>query len=119
MHYLAQQPGGLTDADFQSDPSQSVRARNWFTVDWNLLSISLDYRFSDQTRLNWRTYTLQAEREALGILNYINRPDPGGPRDLLADKYKNYGSEIRLLHQYPLFKGQRSTLLLVCVCTKV
>jgi Fe(3+) dicitrate transport protein len=111
MHYLAQQPGGLTDADFQSDPSQSVRARNWFTVDWNLLSVSLDYRFSDQTRLNWRTYTLQAGREALGILNYINRPDPGGPRDLLADKYKNYGSEIRLLHQYPLFKGQRSTLL--------
>lgn len=111
MYYLAKQPGGLTDADFNMDPSQSLRARNWFKVDWNLISLSLDYRFSDQTRLNWRSYTLQAGREALGILNYINRPDPGGPRDLLSDKYKNFGSEVRLLHQYALFKGQPSTLL--------
>ncbi|QHT65438.1 TonB-dependent receptor [Rhodocytophaga rosea] len=111
MHYLAKQPGGLTDADFQRDPSQSVRERNWFKVDWNLISLSLDYRFSDQTRLNWRTYTLQAGREALGILNYINRPDPGGARDLLADRYNNFGSEVRLLHQYTLFKDLKSTLL--------
>ncbi len=111
MHYLAQQPGGLTDADFKSNPALSVRDRNWFRVNWNLASLSLDYQFTDNTKLNWRSYTLHAGREALGILSYINRPDPGGPRDLLADQYKNYGSEIRLLHQYPLLKQQRSTFL--------
>jgi Fe(3+) dicitrate transport protein len=111
MHYLAQQPGGLTDADFEKDPSISVRSRNWFKVDWNLLSLSFDYRFSEKTRLNWRTYTLNAGRDALGILKYINRPDPGGPRDLMSDKFKNYASEIRFLHQYDLVKEQRSTFL--------
>ncbi|GEO05455.1 TonB-dependent receptor [Adhaeribacter aerolatus] len=111
MHYLAQQPGGLTDADFAADASQSVRARNWFRVNWNLASLSFDYRFSDRTKINWRSYALRAGREALGILSYINRPDPGGERDLLADTYKNYGSEIRLLHRYDLVKGQPSTFL--------
>jgi len=111
MHYLAQQPGGLTDDDFEKDPSISVRSRNWFKVNWNLYNITLDYQISPSTKLNWRSYALRAGREALGILNYINRPDPGGPRDLLADKYRNYGSELRLLHQYRLFKGQTSSLL--------
>jgi Fe(3+) dicitrate transport protein len=111
MYYLAQQPGGLTDADFEADPAQSVRARNWFRVNWNLASLSFDYQFSDQTRLNWRSYALFAGREALGILNYINRPDPGGTRDLLSDNYQNYGSEIRLLHRYALLGDQRSTFL--------
>ena len=37
MNYLAQQPGGLTDAQFAEDASVSVRARNWFQVDWDLL----------------------------------------------------------------------------------
>jgi Fe(3+) dicitrate transport protein len=110
MKYLAQQPGGLTDAQFQADPSQSVRARNWFQVAWNLISLSLDYRFSDRTRLNFRNYTLQGGRDALGILAYINRPDGGGPRDYLADRYSNYGSELRVIHDYTV-RGARSTLL--------
>lgn len=111
MHYLAHQPGGLTDADFNKDPSISVRERNWFKVNWNLASLSLDYIFNENTRLNWRNYALIANRTALGLLYYIDRPDPGGPRDMMADQYKNYGSELRLLHQYKLIKGQTSTLL--------
>ncbi|MCD6013081.1 MAG: TonB-dependent receptor [Flavipsychrobacter sp.] len=111
MKYLAQQPGGLTDLQFYADPSVSVRARNWFRVDWNLISLSLDYRFNDHTRLNWRSYTLQGGREALGILNYINRPDIGGNRDYLADRYNNIGSELRFIHQYKLITDNFSTLL--------
>ena len=112
MKYLAQQPGGLTDAQFNEDPSVSVRARNWFKVDWNLISLNLDYLFNDYTRLNWRSYTLLGGREALGILSYINRPDNGGNRDLLADEYSNIGSELRFIHQYRLINGLRSTVLI-------
>lgn len=111
MKYLAQQPGGLTDADFDVDPSISVRARNWFKVDWNLISLSVDYSFNNNTRINWRNYTLQGGREALGILNYINRPDVGGNRDYMADRYSNYASELRFIHQYPLFRNLPSTFL--------
>jgi Fe(3+) dicitrate transport protein len=111
MDYLAHLPGGLTDADFALDPAISVRERNWFKVDWKLASLVFDYKINDNTKLNWRSYNLTAGRKALGILNYINRPDPGGARDLLDDSYNNYGSELRLLHQYQLFNKQTSTFL--------
>jgi len=111
MQYLAQQPGGLTDAQFNADPSVSVRARNWFRVSWNLISLSADYAFSEHTRINWRNYTLQGGREALGMLSYINRPDNGGPRDYMSDRYSNFGSELRLIHQYKLVNDQLSTVL--------
>jgi Fe(3+) dicitrate transport protein len=111
MKYLAQQPGGLTDAQFKEDPSVSVRARNWFRVDWNLVSLNLDYKWNEYTRLNWRNYTLQGGRKALGILSYINRPDNGGNRDYMDDKYSNFGSELRFIHQYTLLQEQRSTFL--------
>lgn len=111
MTYLAQQPGGLTDADFYEDASQSVRARNWFKVDWHLLSLNLDYVLNANTRFNWRNYTLQGGRQALGVLSYINRPDPGGNRDYMADRYNNFGSELRLIHHYKLIGQQNSTFL--------
>lgn len=111
MNYLAQQPGGLTDAQFKEDPSVSVRARNWFKVNWNLISLSLDYSLNAHTRLNWRNYTLQGTREALGVLSYINRPDNGGNRDYMYDKYSNFGSELRFIHQYKLVNDQLSTFL--------
>lgn len=111
MKYLAQQPGGLTDEQFNADPSVSVRARNWFKVDWNLISLNFDYTFNEHTRLNWRNYTLQGSRQALGVLTYINRPDNGGNRDYLSDKYNNVGSELRFIHQYTLLNNQLSTFL--------
>ncbi len=112
MKYLAQQPGGLTDAQFEEDAAVSLRSRNWFQVDWNLFNLTLDYAFSPRTKLNWRTYTLQGSREALGVLTYINRPDVGGVRDYMADQYNNLGSELRLIHQYPLWTQQSSTFLI-------
>ena len=111
MKYLAQQPGGLTDAQFKEDPSLSVRARNWFKVNWNLISLNMDYAFNEHTRLNWRNYTLQGGRDALGILSYINRPDNGGNRDYMSDRYSNFGSELRFIHQYKFIKDLRSTIL--------
>ena len=111
MTYLAQQPGGLTDDQFNLDPSVSVRDRNWFSVNWNLIALKFDYLFSDNTRLNWRTYTLQGSRKALGILSYINRPDNGGSRDLQTDKYNNFGSELRFIHRYKLVGNNKSTFL--------
>ncbi|RFZ89970.1 TonB-dependent receptor [Mucilaginibacter conchicola] len=111
MTYLAQLPGGLTDEDFAADAHQSNRARNWFKVNWNLFNVTLDYKLGDYTKLNLRTYHLSADRIALGILDYINRPDNGQPRDMLNDHYSNYGSELRLLHQYKLGGTQLNSLL--------
>ncbi len=104
MTYLAQQPGGLTDAQFASDPRQSNRERNWFHVDWNLWAVELEYRLSDQTRLNSRTFGLVGGRDALGNLERINLLDFGENRDFLSDDFNNWGNETRLIHKYTVFK---------------
>ena len=110
MNYLAQQPGGLMDFEFQQDPRQSKRARNWFQVDWNLGALMLDYRLSDRTRLNSRSFMLFAGRDALGELGPINRPDPMRERDLIEGRYKNFGNETRLIHRYEI-KGNMANFL--------
>src|SRR5882724_7329923 len=102
MDYLEHQPGGLTDADFASDPHQSIRARNWFKVRWNLGAASLDYHISSRLTFNTRLFGLLATRDALGLLTYINRADDGSDRQLYIDHYKNWGNESRLLYQYKI-----------------
>ena len=76
MGYLAQQAGGLTDAQFATDPQQSLRERNWFKVDWNLASVSMEYRFNDRTLFDFRTFGLIANRLALGYLGPPSINDP-------------------------------------------
>lgn len=102
MEYLAQQAGGLTDVQFQQDPYQSLRTRNWFTVDWNLASLIIDYDITDATVLNIRNFALLGNRKALGFIQIPSRQD--GPefsnRDLLVDYYQNFGNESRILHRY-------------------
>lgn len=111
MTYLAQQAGGLTDKLFEKDPQQSIRNRNWFKVNWNLASLSLDWKISPRTRCNWMNFGLMAERITVGFLGQINRADPMGQRDILGDQYKNFGSELRLLHQYTLLKNVSTFLV--------
>ncbi|MFT7589694.1 MAG: Fe(3+) dicitrate transport protein [Limisphaerales bacterium] len=100
MSYVAQQAGGLTDALFEIDPRQSIRERNWFKVEWNLINLSYDWKFSPRTKLNVRNFGLIASKDALGYLGQINRVDPEENRDLLSDRFKNFGNETRLLHQF-------------------
>lgn len=111
MNYLAQQPGGLTDAQFEADPRQSNRERNWFRVDWNLFALRADYRLSTRTDLNTRFFGLTAGRDAVGNLGRIDRVDHGGNRDLLKDDFHNWGNETRMIHRYPLL-GSLSVLLM-------
>ncbi len=110
MDYLAQQAGGLQDFEFEQDARQSKRARNWFQVNWNLAALTLDYRLSEKTKINSRTFYLNARREALGELGAINRPDPLRERDLIRGEYENFGNETRLIHRYQL-GNQFSTFL--------
>ncbi|RMG30347.1 MAG: TonB-dependent receptor [Bacteroidetes bacterium] len=109
--YLAQQPGGLTDAQFAENPRQSQRERNWFRVDWNLFALTTDVQLSAATKLNNRSFALLAGRDALGNLERINLMDFGGPRDLLMDRYRNWGNELRFMHRYNTL-GNPSVLLL-------
>lgn len=99
-NYTAQQPGGLTDALFDADAKQSVRNRNWFKVNWNLMAISLTHKFTSATQLNIRNFGLLARRQSLGNLERINVADFNQRRTLIDGKFENIGSEMRLVHRY-------------------
>lgn len=104
MDYLAQQAGGLMDFEFEQDPRQSKRARNWFEVNWDLAAFLVDVQLSEKTKLNSRNFFLHAGRNALGELGPINRPDPLRERDLIKGTYRNFGNETRLIHRYEVNK---------------
>ncbi|WOK06010.1 TonB-dependent receptor [Imperialibacter roseus] len=112
LYYLAQQPGGLTDNEFYADPRQSKRERNWFKVNWNLMSAQLNHSFTSTLRLNSRFFGLVAGREALGNLGRIDRPDDETQnRDFLSDSFRNFGNETRLIWNYKV--GRQYSALLV------
>jgi len=111
MHYLAQQPGGLTDVLFEENPRQSLRERNWFLVDWNLLALTADYEINSSTKFNLRTFHLHAQRQALGNLSRINVVDFNENRTLIRGQFQNYGAEARLLHRYQLLEQQSVFLI--------
>lgn len=116
MHYLARQPGGLTDNQFASDPRQSLRPRNWFRVDWQVAALTAEYSLSELTRLNSRFYGLLSGRQAVGNLDVIfknddvPRLDGTRNRTLIDASFRNLANETRLLHRYA-FLGNLSTFL--------
>jgi Fe(3+) dicitrate transport protein len=90
---------------FLQNPQQSIRDRNWFKVNWNLFSLSLNYKISSKSELNIRNYGLVASRLALGFLGSINRADPLQERELISGFFKNFGNETRFLTRYKLKKS--------------
>ena len=113
FNYLTQQPGGLTDSQFQQDPSFSNRERNWFQVDWKLYTLKLAHQFSPKTTFSTYISTLNAERNALGfrVNRVFQADDLNAPRELLVDQFDNISAETRLLTRYQLKKQQSAFLI--------
>ncbi len=113
LNYLAKQPGGLTDTQFELDPDFSNRTRNWFKVDWKLFSLKLEHQFSKKTDFSLNVFGLDASRKALGFrTNRVDQPDQlDAPRDLIKGGFENFGAEARILSKYNLL-NQESIFLL-------
>ncbi|MEQ9468867.1 MAG: TonB-dependent receptor [Ekhidna sp.] len=124
--YLAQQPGGLTDAQFRSDPDFSNRTRNWFEVNWKLYALKLKHKFSPKTDLSLTVFGLNAQRNAVGFrgnpadinTNPVIQEDAQEtdgsfiyPRDLIKGKFQNWGAEARFLTRYQI--GGKDAVLLI------
>lgn len=119
MWYLTRQAGGLTDAQFEQDPRQSLRDRNWFRVKWNVFSVSAKHEFTSKSKIDARVFGLLSSREALGFLGPPNLADPISSansldrdryRNLIFGKFQNIGGELRFLQQYSI-KKQPQTFL--------
>ncbi len=109
MTYNAQQPGGLTDKQFDADPIQSVRSRNWFKVNWNLVALHYTANIRPSLLFNVRAFGILSSRESLGFLGKINQQDPGNERQLIYGDFKNTGTEARLLKKYDFDLGTYKT----------
>lgn len=106
----SQQPGGLTDAQFEEDSHQSSRSRNWFSTPWFVPSLSAEYLISTNTKLSLKAFGTIAERNSVGFAKPINVEDDLGNRQVDRDYYTTYGSELRLSSTYRLF-GKEQTLM--------
>lgn len=112
LYYLAQQPGGLTDSQFEEDPTFSNRTRNWFQVDWKLYALKLEHAFSEKTDFSLNLFTLDAYRKSVGFReNRVSQEDDlNEPRELIVGNFNNWGAEARLLTRYQLFNMENVVL---------
>ncbi|WP_027078611.1 TonB-dependent receptor domain-containing protein [Maribacter antarcticus] len=112
LSYTAQQAGGLTDAQFERNPFFSNRTRNWFAVNWNLLTAKLTHNFSEDERFNAILWGMNSSRSAIGFrTNRVSQIDDlEEPRDLQVGDFRNWGAELRYLKNYSL-GSKKSTIL--------
>ena len=110
--YEMQQPGGLTDAQFEANPRQSNRARNWFGVPWNIFSVNFDTKVTANFGVNIKAFGLIGERNSVGFTAAATVDDAisvttnqYANRRVDSDSYKNLGVENRNLYQYKIGKA--------------
>ena len=109
FNYTAQQPGGLTDAQFAQDHLQSVRNRNWFNVQFNILALNADYSFNDKSRINVKVFGMAGNRNSIGFMQTPNINDTinmstlqYNNRRVDVDQYRNAGAEMRYINEYKI-----------------
>lgn len=111
MGYVAQQPGGLTDTQFEQDARQSLRQRNWFQVSWNVFSVRGTWDISPELLLDSRLFGVLSARQALGNLERINVVDIGGNRTMIDGQFANWGNETRLIARHAIADMPITSLL--------
>ncbi|HLP52573.1 MAG TPA: TonB-dependent receptor [Chitinophagales bacterium] len=110
--YITQQAGGLTDAQFEQNARQSLRRRNWFATNWNIIALNLNYKHNAFHQVNVRVWGFIGSRSAAGYLGPTNRTDDETRnRDLIKDSYRNIGAEARYVWKYYIKKNLSSLLV--------
>lgn len=107
--YLSQQAGGIFDTLLYTNPDTSFRARNWFQLKWNTLSIQGEYNFSERSKLHFYTAFTFSDRNSVGFTKSLTTKDTFNTnigsynsRQLDIDHYLTQSSEVRYLKQYKL-----------------
>lgn len=101
--------GGLTDAQFQENPRQSNRARNYFDPRINIPALIFKYQLSKKTGLKLIANGIWGDRSSVQFINPPNvndtiNTDIGSynPRQVDRDFYHGFTTEARLMHKYKI-----------------
>jgi Fe(3+) dicitrate transport protein len=115
--YIYHLPGALTDAEFNEDPRQSSRSRNYYSPEIYVPSLRMDWSLGNRTKLLLQTSAILGHRNSVMFdkpANVVDAIDPitleYAPRQVDIDNYHSYTTELRMLHNYSLF-GRTSNLV--------
>ena len=111
--YLYHIPGPLNDSMFNADPTMSTRSRNYFSPDIYVPSITLNWKLSQQTKINLTASGVFGKRSSVQLDAFANVPDTINRitgtyknRQVDIDRFNSRTIEFRLLHQYNIGKLQ-------------
>ncbi|HMQ46384.1 MAG TPA: TonB-dependent receptor [Saprospiraceae bacterium] len=116
--YLYQMPGPLTDAQFEENPRQSTRSRNYYSPDIYVPSLNLDWQLTPNTSIQWVTSAVLGTRSSVQFIGFADARDTIDAttlqyksRQVDIDHFNSYTSELRMKHQYQL--GDKQSTLVV------
>ena len=111
--YLYHIPGSLNDSMFSANPTMSTRSRNYFSPDIYVPSITLNWKLSQQTKINLTTSGVFGNRSSVQLDAFANVSETINPitgtyknRQVDIDHFNSRTIEFRLLHQYNIGKLQ-------------
>jgi Fe(3+) dicitrate transport protein len=114
-HSRSQQGGGLTESQFEENPKQSFRQRNWLDIVWITPAISYNYNVNNNTKWNTKLFATIGDRNSVGFIQPITIKDSINTntnnfnnRTLNADKYRNVGIESRVISSYTFLKSKNT-----------
>jgi Fe(3+) dicitrate transport protein len=109
--YVFQLAGQQTDAMFEANPRASIRARNFYSPDIYVPSVSLNWSMGNCTKLSWVASAVLGSRNSVMFdktADLIDKIDPVtlqyANRQVDIDNYHSYTSELRVLHEYSIGK---------------
>lgn len=110
MDYRNHVNGGLTDAQFNANPRQSTRTRNYYSPTIHVPSLRLDYDISKNTTINFISSAILGSRNSVQFIALSTVKDTlntalgtYNPRQVDIDQYHSYSQELRARHHYSLF----------------
>ncbi len=107
--YLYRIPGPLTDSMFYEDPRQATRARNYFSPDIHVPSITMNWHLAPRTRVQLITSAVLGARNSVLFDKLANVKDTINSatqkynnRQVDIDRFNSYTAELRLLQDYSI-----------------
>lgn len=109
VNFKEQDAGGLTDAQFNADPRQSTRSRNFFDPEINIPALLFNYDLSNRSKLEVTSHMIIGQRNSVQFLANPNVADTVNkklntynPRQVDRDFYTGFTTEARFLTRYQL-----------------
>ena len=107
--YTYRIPGALIDAQFEDDPRQSTRSRDYYRPDIKVPALSLDWRGEGGTQVTAMVSGVFGPRESVQFIGFPGTPDVPDTltgqypsRQVDIDRFRSLSAEVRMLRPWTL-----------------